>query len=199
MTVWKQKLTSIFHLSTRPRVTIARARNEGNQSEVENYVGVFIDYGLTGPRVRAGIARLQCAERGNGGEGERGRERERARILTADEGADLRFEIRARNKHEKIITIKTAVSARDVRCRAYTFLDWPKWSRIHGLENSNESYAGGNGGIYVFMQNIAPVAIIRDIVCINKVKSRRVTIISPSIDDSSVDHNLKKTLQNKFL
>lgn len=66
----KQKLTSVFHLSTRPRVTIARvrARNEGDRSEVENYVGVFIDYGLTGPRVPAGIARLQCtaAER-NGG------------------------------------------------------------------------------------------------------------------------------------
>lgn len=130
-----------------------------------------------------------------GGKGERERERERARILTADEGADLRFEIRARNKHEKIITIKTAVSARDPRCCAYTFLDWPKWSRIHGLENSNESYAGGNGGIYVFMQNIAPVTIIQDIVCINKVKSGRVKIISPSIDNSSVrDHSLKKKL-----
>jgi len=30
----------------------ARARNEGNRSEVENYVVVFIDYGLTGPRAR---------------------------------------------------------------------------------------------------------------------------------------------------
>jgi len=54
------------------------------------------------------------------------RKRERTRVLTADEGADLRFEIRARNKHEKIITIKTAVSVRDACRRAYTFLDWPK-------------------------------------------------------------------------
>lgn len=122
-TARKQKLTSVFHLSTRPRVTIARvrARNEGDRSEVENYVGVFIDYGLTGPRVPAGIARLQCtaAER-NGGKGERERERARTRVLTADEGADLRFEIRARNKHEKIITIKTAVSVRDARAAART-------------------------------------------------------------------------------
>lgn len=58
---------------TKPRVTIARACNEGNQSEVENYVGVFIDYGLTGPRVRARIARLQCTRRER-----RKRERKRA-------------------------------------------------------------------------------------------------------------------------
>lgn len=56
---------------------IARARNEGNRSEVENYVEVFIDYGLTGPRVHARIAQLQCtaAER-NGEERERRRESE---------------------------------------------------------------------------------------------------------------------------
>ena len=99
---------------------------------MENYVGVFIDYGLTGPRVHAGIVRLRCTAERNAmkkeRKGKRGRERERERmrVLTTDEGADLRFEIRARNKHEKIITIKTAVSVRDARCCAYTILDWPK-------------------------------------------------------------------------
>lgn len=42
------------------------------------------------------------------------------------------------------------------------------------------------------------MAIIPDIVCINKVKPRGVTIISQSTDNSSVsDHISKKIWQNK--
>lgn len=133
------------------------------------------------------------------GEKEKEGEGERTRVLTADEGADLRFEIRARNKHEKIITIKTAVSVHDAHCCAYTFLDWPKWSRTHGSKIVTNRVPEAIGRIYVFMQNIAPVAIISDIVCINKVKPRRVTIISQSIDNPSVNDRTsgKKIWQNK--
>lgn len=89
---------------------------------MENYVGIFIDYGLTGPRVpRQNRATAMHKRRRETGGKEVEGERVNARVLTADEGADLRFEIRARNKHEKIITIKTAVSVRDAaRCTRFS-------------------------------------------------------------------------------